>query len=351
MFAYVGCRTTRERNARGRGITLLYCDGGAWSVRDTVESYANPSWLLMGAGGRMLYSVHGDFGDVSSFARDADTGQLTFARRVDCKGRNPVHLIQSPDHRSLYCANYATGTIGRLPLTQQAEAMAASRIVPLPAGQGPNRKEQNGPHPHQLVISPCGQALLVPDKGGDRVLIYGLGADGTISDVPLSVFHARAGAGPRHLVFHPKRPVVYLVGELDSTVITLDWDSAAKRLSPRDRTTTLPRSYCGENSAAAIDITPDGAWLFVTNRGHDSIAIFGVTDGAPPDLFRIIRTGGAVPRFMTLDPSARALWLAHEATDDILIVPVDDFAALDWGSRQKLAVPSPTSVVFARGSE
>lgn len=351
-LAYVGCRTTPERGATGTGITTLVRTGDSWHPSATLDTFDNPSWLAQAGRPDRLYSLHGDRSHVSSFACDPETGDLEFLSRVSCGGLNPVHLCPAPDGSALLCANYATGNLATLLLNANGEAEAPRRLSTLPYSQGPHRVEQNGPHPHQIVLSPSGTAALVPDKGADRVCIYSIDPDTyALALEPATVFQARECSGPRHLVFHPRLPISYIVGELNSTVTACAWDDRLHKLIQISTLSTLPQSFCGDSRGAAIQVTSDGRWLFVSNRGHDSIAVFALDDAGNLDRVEVFQTGGRVPRFMTLDPAEKSLWIAHEVSNQILVLALEPSAGLSRESACRIETPSPTSILFQSRAE
>lgn len=346
-LAYVGCRTTRERGATGTGVTTLVRADDGWHSTETLETFDNPSWLAQAGRPDRLYSLHGDRSHVSSFSCDPNTGRLEFLSRISCGGLNPVHLCPTPDGAALLCANYATGSLATLPLNANGEAEPPRRLSTLPFAQGPHRVEQKGPHPHQIVPSPGATAVLVPDKGADRVCVYDIDSDTQeIALKPSSVFEARECSGPRHLVFHPRLPIAYVVGELNSTVTACAWDEGLNQLTPIATLSTLPHSFCGNSRGAAIEITSDGRWLFVSNRGHDSVAVFALDNSGNLDRVEVVQTGGRVPRFMTLDPTEESLWIAHEVSNEILVLELNPSTGLSREHARRIETPSPTCILF-----
>lgn len=346
-LAYVGCRTTRERVATGTGITTLVRQGSTWRASATLDTFDNPSWLAQAGRCDRIYAIHGDRSHMSSYACDVETGALEFLSRVSCGGLNPVHLCATPNNAALLCANYATGSIATLALNTNGEAEAPRHLAALSFALGPHRIEQKGSHPHQVVLSPDGVAALVPDKGADRVYIYAINPDtGTLALEPTSTFQARECSGPRHLVFHPQLPIVYVVGELNSTVTACVWDVGLRNLASSSTASTLPATFCGDSRAAAIEVTSDGRWLFVSNRGHDSVAVFALNEFGVMTLVDVFQTGGHVPRFMTLNPTYDALWIAQEASNEILVFAVDPEVGLEREPIDRIETPSPTCILF-----
>ncbi|OZI62266.1 lactonase family protein [Bordetella genomosp. 11] len=322
---YVGCRTSRERNARGRGITAWHRDAstGALSLVQEVDGLVNPSYLALGPGGRVLYAVHGDTSDISAFRIDPDSGRLSPLNRRGTEGRNPVHLALAPDGRHIIVSNHLSGTLAVLPLAEDGALLPVSQQVPLPGERGPHRVEQQHAKPHFNPFDPAGRHVIVPDKGLDRIFSF-VFRDGRLTPEPRAVVAAREGAGPRHIAFHPRAPYAYAVNELDSTVTAYRHDAATGALAPFQVLPSLPDSCTGNSRAAAIVVDAGGRFVYASNRGDDSIALFAV-DGASGRLrfVRAYASGGRTPRFFTLDPTGRFLYAANEDSDTIVAFHVD----------------------------
>ncbi len=345
-LAFVGCFTTEKRRARGLGIDVYRtgaspaCDG--WSAIERVAGLANPSFLLSDPVRGVLYAVHGDGEHASAFAVEPD-GRLRSLGGASTGGTNVVHQALDPSGRFLVVANYATGSVAVLPVDGNGALAPARQVLDMPGPVGPHRSEQAGSHPHQIVFSPDGAFVLVPDKGLDRVFVLAF-TDGRLAIA--GALAMRPGAGPRHLAFHPTRPLVFLLNELDSTLATLRWDEENGTLTPAHLASTLPADFFGASTAAAIAVTPDGRFVFASNRGQDGIARFAF-DEAAERLVPIGWTdsGGRDPRFMTLDPAGGHLLVANEQGDSLVTFAIDgDCGDLrSTGRRDSL---SPCTVAF-----
>ena len=314
-LAYVGSRTTRERNARGCGISVCEVgESGAWRLIQQVTGLRNPSYLCLHPALPLLYAVHGDFSEVSSFHIAGD-GRITQTGEQSTAGRNPVHLAVSPSGQWLLLANYASGNVVSLRIGEGGALGAVACSLPLPGACGP-RAEQAGPHPHQICFDPTGRWALVPDKGLDQVFALGL----TESTGYLHVGGATsfpAGCGPRHMVF-ADAGLAYVVGELDRTVMACRYAAESGQLSISSRHATVPTNVAS-GSAAGILLTPGGNTLAVSNRGHDSVALFHRSptgELAPPTWVRTGRT----PRFIGCGPDGDHLVVANEDDDTVATV-------------------------------
>jgi 6-phosphogluconolactonase len=350
-LAYVGSRTTAARKAIGKGLSVYRVDAasGAWQLRQVVEGVANPSFLTLNRAQDRLYTVHGDLSEVSCFAIDPANGTLRFMNRQSCNGFNPVHLELSLDGRELVIANYATGTLAALGIAADGALEPVRLLVGMPGQPGPHRIEQNGAHPHHAPRF-VNRALatpwhIVPDKGLDAVFAVHLGA--SQADTRINRFQSRESAGPRHAAFHPLMPLIYVANELDSTVTTLSFDTETGALASVGHVSTLPPAFSAANRVAGIAVHPSGRMVYVSNRGHDSVACIPLdAEGraGAPVLFEPAH--GNYPRFITLTPDARRLLVANELSHTIVTLALDGETLLPHGEATVIDTGSPVCVVF-----
>ncbi|MBN8494255.1 MAG: lactonase family protein [Burkholderiales bacterium] len=352
MYAYVGSRTTRQRNARGEGISVYRMDTatGALERVQVVGDLVNPSYLALGAGGRHLYTVHGDESEVSAFAIDRDSGRLRFLNRQSTQGRNPVHLAFDPSGRFLVVSNHIGSSLAVLPVAADGSLQPLSQLVPLSGPIGPHRVEQQQSKPHFNPFDPSGRFVVVPDKGLDRIFSFRfIGGALVPADVPFAV--TREGAGPRHLAFHPTRSLTYVVNELDSTVTTYRWHAESGALEPLQVLSSLPTTFTGNSRAAGITIDADGRTLYVSNRGHDSIGVFRIAEAdGLLTLAGADASGGRTPRFFTLSPDGRLLYALNEDSDTIVAFHVDRTSGRLSPTGHAVKAGSPVTMVFSSSS-
>lgn len=349
MFAYVGSRTTRERHARGEGISVYRVDedSGALTRVQVVSDLVNPSYLALSVSGSHLYTVHGDQSEVSAFRVDRASGQLQFLNRQGTEGRNPVHLALDASGRHLVVTNHLGASVAVLPIAEDGALGPLEQIVPFAGPLGPHRVEQQQAKPHFNLFDPSGRFVIVPDKGLDRVFSFRLDA-GRLVPAEVPFVQAREGAGPRSLVFHPRRPMAYVINELDSTVTTYGFDANTGALTPRQVLPTLPSSFTGNSRAAGIAIDASGRTVYASNRGHDSITVFRVDpDSGLLDFFDAVPSGGRTPRFFTLSPNGRQLYALNEDSDSIVTFSVDAETGRLLPTTQAVACGSPVCMVFS----
>jgi 6-phosphogluconolactonase len=351
MHAYVGSRTTRERNARGEGISVFEIDpqSGAAERIQLVGDLVNPSYLAFSADGTNLYVVHGDRSEVSAFRVDRDSGRLAFVNQQSTQGRNPVHLALDRSGRFLIVTNHIGASIAVLPIADDGSLQPLTQLVSIDGPIGPHRVEQQQAKPHFNPLDPSGRWVIVPDKGLDRVFSYLL-EGGTLTPAATPFAQAREGAGPRGAAFHPTMALGYVVNELDSTLTSYAFDAATGALTPLHIVPTLPPTFTGNSRAAGIAIDAAGRCLYASNRGHDSIAVFRLdAESGLPTFVEAVRTLGRTPRFFTLAPDGRLLFALNEDSDSIVAFDVDRDGRL-VAPRQVAACGSPVCMVFSKDS-
>ena len=325
MFTFVGSRTTRERNAHGEGIMVFRFDPntGALAPVQVLRDLVNPSFLLVHHKLDVLYTVHGDQHDISCFRIDRASGQLTFLNRQNCQGKNPVHLALDPTGRYLVVSNHITGSLVVLPISDDGSLKAVSQLVRLEGQPGPHRVEQPFAKPHFNPFDPSGLFVLVPDKGLDKIFVFRF-EQGRLSPAQYPNLSCREGSGPRHLSFHPHQPWVYVINELDSSVLACYFDVQTGQLHPFQILSSLSDSFTGNSRASEIEVDASGKTLFVSNRGEDSIAVMGIDpDTGRLHLLQIQPTGGKTPRFFTTDPTGQWLFVLNEDSDQIGLAALD----------------------------
>ncbi|MBI3044882.1 MAG: lactonase family protein [Betaproteobacteria bacterium] len=347
-FAYVGCFTTEKRKARGEGIAVFRIDQdtGAWSQVEACDAIPNPSYICLDRTRRFLYSAHGDSSEIGAWAVDPRAGKLRLLNRQPTGGDNSSTVEVDAGNRHVVLS---TGPgVAVFPINADGSLAPYTDLV-IPQGEpGPYRREQKGPHPHQATFDLTGRFVLVPDKGLDKVLVYRFDAmHGKLAPCDPPFVKARYGAIPRHITFHPARPYAYVVNEQDSTVNAYHWDTGRGELRPFQRVPTTPTTYVGDNMAAEIAILPSGKFLYASNRGHDSIAIFAVdpaTGMLDPVAWEPVR--GRKPRFFALDPDASHLYAANEDSHAIVVFRIDQAAGKLTPTGQVIETGSPTCIVF-----
>lgn len=352
IYAYVGCFTTAQRYARGDGIHVyrVNMETGEWSPVQQVANLVNPSFLALGSDLRLLFSVHGDEDYATSFSVDRTSGKLALLNRAATGGRNGVHLAIDRTGRFMIVANYSSGNVSVMPVREDGTLGDAAQVVPLPGQPGPNRVEQAGSHPHHIVFDPSGRFVVVPDKGLDRIFVFRFDPTrGNLTPTAQGSATARSGSGPRHAAFHPTLPVLWVVNEIGSTVATYYWDAERGHLRPVQILPALPSDCTGENTSAEIAVSSHGRFVYCSNRGHDSIAIFA--SDANTGLLRPlgwVPTQGRNPRFIGFDPSQRFLYAANEQSDTVIAWRANPETGLLTPVGRPVPNASPVTIAFSR---
>jgi len=350
MFAYVGSRTTRERNARGEGIGVYRVDAqsGALERTELVGDLVNPSFLALSGGGERLYAVHGDTSDISAFKVDKASGKLAFLNRQSTQGRNPVHLALDPSGRYVVVSNHIGASLAVLPIAEDGSLQEASQLVRLEGPVGPHRIEQAQAKPHFNLFDPGGRFVLVPDKGLDRVFSFRF-ENGRLSPAEPAFVVSREAAGPRHLAFHPSGAYAYVVNELDSTVTACRYSPADGALTPFQVVPSLPDTCTGNSRAAEIEVDRAGRHVYASNRGDDSIAVFRIDPSTGRLSFIAAEpTLGRTPRFMASTPDGRFMYALNEDSDSIVAFAVDAQTGRLGPTGFSIAAGSPVCMVFSQ---
>lgn len=350
IHAYVGSRTSRERNARGEGISVFEVSSDEQHLKriQLVDGLTNPSYLLLNRAGNRLYSVHGDEQHVSVFSVEPSTGLITLMQEQHCHGKNPVHLALDPTEQFLVVSNHWSSSLVVLPVNPDGTLAPVKQIEILQGLTGPHRVEQQFSKPHFNPFDPSGRFIIVPDKGLNRIFGFSF-ENGTLTPTQQKSAVTRETAGPRHIVFHPTQSMAYAINELDSTLTSYRYNQATGSLTPTQLISALPETFAGDNRAAAIFIHDNGRWLFSSNRGHDSVSVYKIDAiDARISFVRSIPSQGLTPRFCTLSPNQKVMWILNETSDTLVPVALDPDHHSDpvLSHGQSIACGSPVCMVF-----
>src|SRR5256714_6700639 len=321
----------------------------------SVDAGANPSFLAIHPNGRVLYAVNElekykgkPTGAVSAFAIARETGALKRLNEQPSAGGAPCYVSVDRSGRVVLVANYAGGSVAVLPI-QANGSLAPVTNIDHHKGKGPNAERQEAPHAHSILPDPSNRFALGADLGVDRVYVYRLDIEGkSLQHIEGGDAVMRPGAGPRHIAFHPTLPLVFVANELDSTVATLRFDAERGALSPLATHSTVPTGWTGTNYPADIHVAPTGRTLYVSNRGHNSIAVFSVAESMGElALEQVVSTEGDWPRNFSLDPTGRWLLVANQRSDSIVVFRRDPDTGRLTPSPQRMTIPSPVCLRFA----
>ena len=308
----------------------------------------NPSFVAFHPSGKYLYAVNetGN-GSLTSFSLDPKTGSLTRLNSAPSRGADPCHLTVDRTGRTVLVANYSSGTVAALRIGADGR-LGESTAFDQHKGSGADKARQGEPHAHSINLSPDQRFAIVADLGTDQMYVYKFDpAAGTLTPNTPPTTKTAPAAGPRHFAFHPDGRHAYSINELNSTITAYTWDGAAGTLSVIDAVSTLPAGFKGENSTAEVVIHPNGKFVYGSNRGHDSIAVFRM-DPATGKLTLVehVSTLGKTPRNFAIDPTGKYLFAANQDTNNVVLFRLDPATGKLTPTGQELKVGSPVCVRF-----
>ena len=351
---YVGTYT--EEGSKSKGIYAFRYDANTGEITPLglAAETTNPSFVALHPNGRFLYAVNevGNYkgpnsGGVSAFSIDRATGKLTFLNEVPSRGADPCYITVDKTGKYVLVANYTGGSIAVFPVLEDGKLGEASAFVQH-TGHGTNPTRQEGPHAHSIDLSPDNRFAMVDDLGLDELLVYKFdSAKGSLTPNNPPFAKVDAGAGPRHFALRPDGKFAYVISEMGHTVTVFSNDAASGRLQLLQTVTTLPKDFTGRNDDAEIRVHPSGKFVYASNRGDDSIAIYAI-DQSKGTLAQVgsIHTGGKEPRNFEIDPTGTLLFAANQKSDNIVVFRIDAKTGLLTPTGKVLEVGSPVCVKF-----
>jgi 6-phosphogluconolactonase len=346
QFLFVGSYAAADE----AGIHLFKFDGSRGSLKpqQLVSGVINPSFLIVHPNGRWLYAVSetglesdGRLGAICAFQILRDPLKIKFVNQRSSNGNYPCHLTLDGSGRWLLTANYGSGSVAVYPIQPDGEVGEISSFVEH-QGQGPNRERQESAHTHSTTLTPDNRFVIVADLGIDQLVIYRFDeANGRLSTH--AIIKTRAGAGPRHCTFHPLGQQLYVANELDNTVSVYSFDEDRGLLHELQTLDTLPAG-APENSVADIHFSPSRQRIYVSNRGHNSIAVFAVDEVGKLENLGFPSCGGDWPRNFGLSANGRFVVVANRHSNEVSVLPVQVNES-ELGPQVKTAVVSQASCV------
>ena len=349
-LVYVGTYSSGDED--GIHVYRLDMATGALAYQSSIGGIDNPSFLDIAPNRRFLYAIGevsavGDRpgGALAAFAIDQQSGALNHINTESTVGTGPCHISLDRAGQYALAANYGGGSVAILPIREDGSLGAATDFVQH-EGSSVNPRRQEGPHAHSIMVAPNNKHAFAPDLGIDKVLIYAIDHDkGTLSaQTPAEI---APGSGPRHLAFHPNGQRAYVINELSNTITVFDYAAAAGTLTTTQTISTLPDGYTEVSHTADIHVHPNGRFLYGSNRGHDSIAVYAIDqDNGQLALVEIAPTGGSNPRNFGLDPTGTYLIAGNYSTNDIFTFRVDQDTGKLTPTGHKAEVASPVCHKF-----
>jgi 6-phosphogluconolactonase len=349
-LVYIGTYT-RDKS-KGIYAWRFQPSSGTLTPIGLVAETSNPSFLTIHPTRPLLYAVGELYdrqkgGAVSAFTIDRKTGKLTPLNQVSSRGGGPCHLVVDRTGKNVLVANYGSGSVAAFPLNDDGSLSEAVGFVQH-AGSSVDPKRQQGPHAHSINMSPDNRFAVAADLGLDQVLVYRFDpAKGTLEPHTPPFAKVNPGAGPRHFAFHPSGRFAYVINEIQSTVTVFSYDGRGGVLKEVHTITTLPKDFTGTNHTAEVQVHPSGRFLYGSNRGHDSIAVFSI-DTAKGTLTPVENTPtqGKTPRNFGIDPTGGYLFAANQGSDNIVVFRIDGKTGRLAPTGQVLEVGAPVCVKF-----
>ncbi|HSP45086.1 MAG TPA: lactonase family protein [Chthoniobacterales bacterium] len=350
-LVFVGTYTTKTES---KGIYSFEFDPdtGKLTSKGVAAETPDPSWVVVHPNGKYAYAANeaGKMSAVSAFAVDAKSGKLTLLNQLPALGEDPCYLSFDKTGKYLLVANYSSGTVAVFPILADGRLGEHTALMKDQGATGPNKERQEAPHAHWIEATAHDHFVYVADLGLDRVLIYKFDATkGSLTaGEPSASFSARLnpGAGPRHVAFGPGGKFMYVLGELQS-IVTVFANESQETYRSVQQISTLPKDFSGRNDAAEIAVHPSGKFLYTSNRGDDTIAIFSI-DPAKGTLAFVARvpTRGKEPRHFAIDPSGKYLLAENQHSDNIVVFKIDAATGGLTPTGQVVEVPSPVDLTF-----
>ncbi len=347
MFVYIGSYTEAPYGD-GPGISGFRFDEetGVLTLVQIVGRVQNPSFLVAAKDGRHVYSTNElPEGGVSAFARDVVTGELVALNREATHGADPCYVSIDPSGRYALAVNYTGGSVAVLPIAEDGSVKPASDVVKH-TGSSVRPDRQEGAHPHMIHAAPDGESIVVTDLGADSVFSYGFDAEaGNLGPRPERTAKADPGSGPRHFAFSPDGATLYVINELTDTLTAYDWNNG----SPVARQTVpaLPEDYTDEPSGAHVLVSPDGQFVYSSNRGHGSITVTKVDEGSGElSVVGRVPTGGKTPRGFGMSPSGRWVLAANQDAGTVVTFRRNPETGMLEETGNVFEVKSPVTVIF-----
>ncbi len=349
LDVYIGTYT-RVNSSEGIYHSVLDLETGKLSEPDLSCVVPNPTFLEIHPNGKFLYAIsEREPGAVSAFAIHKESRKLEFINKSSSEGKGPCHLCISNDGKVLLTANYGSGSVASIPIKDDGSlADPASSFQH--SGSSVNPGRQKGPHAHSVNLSPDNRFAYVADLGIDKLMVYSLdtGSGKIVQNNP-SEIRIKPGAGPRHFTFHPNGKIAYLINELNATIVSFAYDSLNGNLSELQAISTLPEGFSGPNLCAEVKVHPNGNFLYGSNRGHDSIAIYKIS---PSDgklaLLGFQNSGIRSPRNFNIEPTGKFCVVANQDSDSVIIFRVNQETGLLEPTDQVIKVGKPVCVRFLK---
>ncbi|MCA9108470.1 MAG: lactonase family protein [Planctomycetaceae bacterium] len=330
----------------------LGVDSAQLTLSEKTTDVEHPFFLALSPDRRFLYSIHADhFGgkadeQVAAYKLLDESGSLELLNRQSTHGTASCYLDVDATGKTVVVANYSTGSVASLPVNDDGSLGEAVSFIQH-SGSSVNPQRQTGPNAHCIVVSPDNRFVFAADLGIDKILGYQLDASNSQLTPHRQAFvRMPPGAGPRHLTFHPNGQHVYVINELANSVTHFDYDSEDGFLFERATLSTLPEDFTGESYCADVKITPNGRYLYGTNRGHDSIACYRIADDGQLTLLDITPSGGKGPQNLAITSDGSLLLCANMPGNNVQLFRIDPDTGSLASAGESLSITSPSCIML-----
>lgn len=346
---YFGTYTRGTELSKGIYHSKLDLTTGKLSEPTLAAEAVNPSFIEFHPNGKFLYAVSesGQSGAVSAYSIDPDTGNLNLLNKQPSSGSGPCHLNVDFNGKNVLVANYGSGSAGVIPINPDGSLAKPTSSVQH-TGSSANTQRQKGPHAHSINISPDNRFAFVADLGIDKIMIYRLDIQkGTLTPNTPADAKLKPGAGPRHFSFHPDGKHAYVINELHCTMTAFKYKPDSGTLTETQTITTLPKTFEGSSSCAEVRVHPNGNFLYGSNRGHDSIAVYRI-DPANGKLTLVEHetAGIKTPRNFNIDPAGKFCIVANQGNDTVAVFRIDQKTGALEPTPIKISIGRPVCVRF-----
>ena len=341
----------------GISVFDLDSDSGELRLLQQVRGLRNPTYLARHPAHRLLYAAQREtttWGPIEAFAGQITTltigadGTLSVHDHLPIGG-GATYISTAPDGRYLLAALPGPRCLMVFPIGDDGHVEPAADMVQL-QGRGVNTITLERPFPHCIRPDVTGKRALACDMGMDRVMVFDLDADGRFAPSPHPFAQLSSGAGPRHLWVHPNNRWVYTVNEIDSSVSAFDYNAESSALRLLGTTSTRPEGFVGHNSGAQIVVHPSGQFVYSSNRGHNSIAVFSIDqESGRPRLLELVSTQGETPRNFNIDPSGQFLVVANANSNTLVSFRIDQHSGQLSPTGHAASCDKPVCVMFGQG--
>ncbi len=362
-LVFVGTYTTKTES-KGIYSFDFDADTGKLTPKGVAAETPDPSWVAVHPSGKYLYAANeaGKSSAVSAFAIDAKSGKLTLLNQLPALAEDPCYISFDKTAKYVLVANYTSGNIVVFPILPDGKIGEHTAIVQDAGAAGQNKERQGGPHAHWIEPSAGNDFIYVSDLGLDLVLVYPFDPSKGVPVIirlsewqrwsrsknhPDRRIRLSPGTGPRHVTFSTDEKFMYVLGELHSTLTVFVHDVKQETFRKIQEISALPKGFTGRNDAAEIALHPNGKFLYTSNRGEDTIAVFSA-DPAKGTLTFVARvsTGGKEPRHFAIDPSGKYLLAENQFSNNIVIFKIDAATGGLTPTGQVVEVPSPVDLTF-----